>query len=181
MVIIRDIASRSSHWNDGIPDIDSLLDSRNFYDWLIAVIDYACTVRRDQQPDTQLFYMQPSHPGHMAQLGLTVGARHIPSSKRQVAWGVSYSKKLSDDAKIAHDEDAIGACGIIWSIILFMLPTEVTDPVIEVLHDRKIPHMATRYVAPGRGFRIEIGGRHIVFPETSRSPPEFYLIRGYAA
>lgn len=33
----------------------------------------------------------------------------------------------------------------------------------------------------GKGFHLEMGGRHIVFPDVSRSPPEIYLTRGYSA
>ncbi|KAF9062969.1 hypothetical protein BDP27DRAFT_1232872, partial [Rhodocollybia butyracea] len=91
---------------------------------------------------------------------------------------------LSDELKTAHDEDTITASGLFWSIILTTMPTEVTKPVIQTLSDNDVPHMASRYVSPaipGKGFHLELGGRHIVFPDVSRSPPEIYLTRGYSA
>ncbi|KAF9064360.1 hypothetical protein BDP27DRAFT_1230615, partial [Rhodocollybia butyracea] len=88
---------------------------------------------------------------------------------------------LSDESKTAHDGDTIAASGLLWSIILTTMPTEVTKLVIQTLSDNNVPHMASRYVSPGKGFHLELGGRHIVFPVVSRSPPEIYLTRGYSA
>lgn len=93
--------------------------------------------------------MQPTHPGHMAQAGLTMGARHIPKTARQVGWGKSYQKNLSDSEKTDHDTDTIAAAAILWSIIRSTMPTEVTDPVVQLLSDHSVPHMASRYVEPG--------------------------------
>ncbi|KAJ3862971.1 hypothetical protein EV359DRAFT_44058 [Lentinula novae-zelandiae] len=154
------------------PSCDDSSDSRQFFEWLVGVIDYACTVRRNQRP---------THPGHMAQVGLTMGARHIPATARVVGWGTSFYRKLSDESKTQHEQDTISASGILWSMILAMMPTEVTRPVIRVLNDFNVPHLASRYVRPGKGFCLELGGRCIVFPNVSRSPPEVYLTRGYSA
>ncbi|KAF9066237.1 hypothetical protein BDP27DRAFT_1227810 [Rhodocollybia butyracea] len=170
LVVYRNVAQTSPDWDAS--SFDHLLDSVHFYDWIVGVIDYACDVRRDQRPN---------HPGHMAQAGLTMGARHIPKTARRVGWGKSYSKKLSDESKTVHDGDTIAAAGLLWSIILTTMPTEVTKPVIRTLSDNKVPHMASQYVLPGKGFHLELGGRHIVFPDVNRSPPEIYLTRGYSA
>ncbi|KAJ3872231.1 hypothetical protein F5879DRAFT_813539 [Lentinula edodes] len=167
------------------PSCDDSSDSRQFFEWLVGVIDYACTVRRNQRvrPSITQFcwFSYPTHPGHMAQAGLTMGARHIPATARVVGWGTSFYRKLSDESKTQHEQDTISASGILWSMILAMMPTEVTRPVIRVLNDFNIPHLAGRYVRPGKGFCLELGGRRIVFPNVSRSPPEVYLTRGYSA
>ncbi|KAJ3991962.1 hypothetical protein F5050DRAFT_1580479, partial [Lentinula boryana] len=129
------------------------------------------------------------HPGHMAQVALTLGARHIPASDREVGWGVSYYKKLSDEIKISHDEDVIAASGIFWSMIMSTMPAEVTRPMVEILSDQKVPHMATRVDCTwydslfviGKGFHLQLEDRHYVFPNVNRSPPELFLTKGYSA
>lgn len=92
----------------------------------------------------------------MAQVGLTLGARHIPKTARRVGWGQSYSKNLSNETKTAHDQDTIAAAGLLWSIILTTMPVEVTKPVIQTLSDNNVPHMASRYISPGMFFAFPI-------------------------
>ncbi|KAJ3781097.1 hypothetical protein GGU10DRAFT_251544, partial [Lentinula aff. detonsa] len=121
------------------------------------------------------------HPGIMSQAGVTLGARHIPASQRQLGYGVSYYHKLSDEDKATHDEDAIAASGIFWSMVVLTMPTEVTTPMIKNLKECGILHMATRYVAPGKGFHLQLGERHMVFPDVSHTPLELYMTRGYFA
>ncbi|KAJ3978905.1 hypothetical protein F5890DRAFT_1559490 [Lentinula detonsa] len=50
------------------------------------------------------------------------------------------------------------------------------DSAVPESHD-----LNTRYVAPGKGFHLQLGERHMVFPDVSRAPPELYLTRGYSA
>ncbi|KAJ3747075.1 hypothetical protein DFH05DRAFT_1391946 [Lentinula detonsa] len=147
-------------------------DSHIFYHWLAMVIEFACYGYRNQRV---------SHPGHMAQVALTLGARHIPASDCEVGWGVSYYKKLSNEVKISHDEDVIAASGIFWSMIMSTMPAEVTQPMVEILSDQKVPHMATRWIAPGKGFHLQLENRHYVFPNVNCSPPELFLTKGYLA
>ncbi|KAH7870033.1 uncharacterized protein C8R40DRAFT_1017286, partial [Lentinula edodes] len=146
--------------------------SKAFYSWLAEVIEFGCYYRRNQRP---------THPGIMAQVGLTMGARHIPASMRKVGYGTSYYRKLSDESKQLHDEDAIAASGIFWSMALSTMPAEVTAPMVEILSNCNIPHMATQYVAPGKGFHLQIGERHMIYPNVNRAPPELYMISGYSA
>lgn len=85
----------------------------------------------------------------MAQVGLTLGARHIPATARHVGYGVSYSRRLGDAAKIEHDSDVVAASGIVWSMVTAALPGEVIQPIISILDRENIPHLATRWVEPG--------------------------------
>ncbi|KAF5367254.1 hypothetical protein D9757_011697 [Collybiopsis confluens] len=157
LVVIRNVAMS--------PDRDTTTDGEKFYRWLVNVIDYACDVRRNQRPN---------HPGQMTQVGLSMGSRHKrrgPASAKQYGWA----------KKTAHDEDVIAASGIMWSLTTMMMPAEVTEPVVKTLSELDIPRLATRYVQPGKGFRLELDGRQVVFPDVSRLPPEIYLTRGYSA
>ncbi|KAJ3980269.1 hypothetical protein F5890DRAFT_1468398 [Lentinula detonsa] len=111
------------------------LDSKAFYNWMAGVVDFGCDYRRNQRP---------THPGVMSQVGVTLGARHIPASQRQLGYGVSYYHKLSDEVKATHNEDVVAASGIFWSMAISTMPTEVTAPMIKNLSECGIPHMATR-------------------------------------
>lgn len=60
----------------------------------------------------------------MAQVGLTLGACHIPATACHVGYGASYGCKLDDAAKVEHDADVVAASGIVWSMVTAALPGE---------------------------------------------------------
>ncbi|KAF9061365.1 hypothetical protein BDP27DRAFT_1235445, partial [Rhodocollybia butyracea] len=117
------------------------------------------------------------HEGSMTQVGINTGPCHC----RQLGLAKSYQAKLSEEECTAHDEDINGAAGIFWSLILSMMPTEITGPAVRELHENKIPHLATRFVEPGKGFKLTLGNKAVIFSEASRAPPEVYLTKGYSA
>lgn len=87
----------------------------------------------------------------MAQVGLMMGARHIPAAARHVGYGVSYSsRKLANESKVEHDGDVIAASAIVWNMIVAALPGEVVQPLVRTLEQQDIPHLATRWVKPGK-------------------------------
>lgn len=81
----------------------------------------------------------------MTQIGINTGPRHC----RQLGLAKSYQATLSNEDYIAHDEDVNGAAGIFWSLILSMMPTEVTEPVVDALDKNSIPHFQTQFIEPG--------------------------------
>lgn len=81
----------------------------------------------------------------MTQIGINTGPRH----RRQLGLAKSYQATLSNEDCIAHDEDVNGAAGIFWSMILSMMPTEVTEPVVAALQNNSIPHFQTQFIEPG--------------------------------
>ncbi|KIK63239.1 hypothetical protein GYMLUDRAFT_163704, partial [Collybiopsis luxurians FD-317 M1] len=120
------------------------------------------------------------HEGHMAQFSLTQGAQHIPAHAKQLSYGVSYIKNLTDGIKIEHDEDVIGISAILWNLILSTMPMEITQPIIEELANTSVPHMASKWVQPGKGYHLKMGNLQYIFGGASRSPPEVYLTWGYS-
>ncbi|EEB86865.1 hypothetical protein MPER_16027, partial [Moniliophthora perniciosa FA553] len=155
--------------------------ARCFYDWLKTVIEFACQVQKNQcekDPRTQRY----GHDGHMAQFGLTLGARSKrPATGAMIGWGVSYTLKLAHEAHVAHDQDVIAAAAVFWSLIMSMMPSEVTKPILKTLQESHIPQMASRYIEEGQGFTLTLNGKEYHFPNANRGPPELYLTRGYSA
>ncbi|KAL0060974.1 hypothetical protein AAF712_012205 [Marasmius tenuissimus] len=90
------------------------------------------------------------HEGIMTQIGLTNGARdkskkRTPSTGICTGWGVSYKKEYPREECVAHDEDVVAVSSIFWSLIMSMMPSEVTSPVREQLEKHSIPHLASRW------------------------------------
>ena len=81
----------------------------------------------------------------MTQIGLNTG----PRTAQILAWAVSYVGKKDDSYKVANDEDIIAASSFLWSIILSIIPSEITQHVEKYLDDEKLPRIATRNVAEG--------------------------------
>ena len=81
----------------------------------------------------------------MTQVGINLGARHA----RVLGWAKSYTKSLDQEARINHDQDAIGASSIAWSLFQAVMPQEIISPVYEELSNANLPRIATRDVGPG--------------------------------
>ncbi|KAK7049483.1 hypothetical protein VNI00_005514 [Paramarasmius palmivorus] len=136
-----------------------------------------------------------THEGEMTQFGLTNGSRHTRHHKsekgRQIpadatitsfGWGVSYRKKLLEEDCRAHDADVNGAGGIVWSLIAATMPQSVIQEVTSKLSLHKVPHLVSRYIAPGKGYRIKLNEREYVFPDADRAPPpQLFMTWGYSA
>jgi hypothetical protein len=82
----------------------------------------------------------------MAQFGLNTGPRHA----RCVGWCVSYTKTLSEEVMVMHDTEIIGAVSIIYQIVKAHLPAEIGREMETQFSDYKLPHTASRRVAPGQ-------------------------------
>ncbi|KAJ3726396.1 hypothetical protein DFJ43DRAFT_1002177 [Lentinula guzmanii] len=150
-------------------------DSDIFYQWLLDMILYAINVRKNTRPPDPR--VRDGHEGSMTQFGISEGSR----SARQIGYAKSYKTKLTHNDYRAHDEDANAAGGIFWSLARSSMPTEVIDPVVHTLQENHIPHLASNFVAAGKGYRLQLGEAEVIFPEASRAPPELYLTRGYSA
>jgi hypothetical protein len=81
----------------------------------------------------------------MTQVGINLGARHA----RVLGWAKSYTKSLDQKDRFDHDQDAIGAASISWSLFQAAMPQEIISPVYEALSDAGLPRIATRDVDPG--------------------------------
>ena len=90
----------------------------------------------------------------MSQFSLTQGGRHLPAHSRILGYGKSYQKNLTDNEKIAHDEDVVAVSAIFWSLWLSAMPMEVTSPVVKALEDVNLPRMASNHVPPGDLFLL---------------------------
>lgn len=134
----------------------------------------------------------------MAQLGYNSGPRHA----QVFGLAKSYTKNLSKDIKVKHDNDAMSVCALLWALVKAHLPTEVVRD-IRAGQDA-IPglpaSMATRNVEPGtyapkcnlafsktppsfsgNDFVFEWQGKEYHFKEAERAPPEGYLAVDYTA
>ncbi|KAF8204135.1 hypothetical protein BJ912DRAFT_841678 [Pholiota molesta] len=120
---------------------------------------------------------QPTHPGHMAQVGLNTAARHVCV----LGQAKSYTKDLDQGTRINHDTDVIGAVSITWSLIRSVMPVEVLGEVDRALERDGMPRLATRDVCESHGFHIKSNGTVYTFPTAERAPPEAYLAVGYQA
>lgn len=81
----------------------------------------------------------------MTQVGINLGPRHA----RVLGWAKSYTKSLDKDARIDHDQDAVGAASISWSLFQAAMPQEIISPVYKELSMAGLPRIATRDVDPG--------------------------------
>ena len=81
----------------------------------------------------------------MNQIGINLGPRHA----RVLGWAKSYTKSLDQEARFSHDQDAIGAASISWSLFQAAMPQEIISPVYEELSRAGLPRIATRDVNPG--------------------------------
>lgn len=122
-----------------------------------------------------------------------MGPRHA----RVLGWAKSFTKALDQDTMTSHDEDAVGAISIVWSLIQSVMPRDVLDCVDNKLAELKLPRLATRnieegkvsnlyfciqtYILLGHGFHIRLGDQVYEFPTAERAPPEAYLSYGYQA
>ncbi|KAL0057975.1 hypothetical protein AAF712_015369 [Marasmius tenuissimus] len=176
LVVIRGVALPHSE------KASQYVNGSDFYKFLKSVVVLASTKRRNQRP-IEARQKSNGHEGIMTQIGLTNGARdkRTPSTGSCTSWGVSYKRKYPEEDCIAHDEDVVAVSSIFWSLILSMMPREVTAPVKEQLESHSMPHLASRYVEPGRGFSLDLNGKSYDFPLAERAPPEVYLTQGYSA
>ncbi|KIY62671.1 hypothetical protein CYLTODRAFT_338506, partial [Cylindrobasidium torrendii FP15055 ss-10] len=118
------------------------------------------------------------HGGTMAQIGLSMGARHKP----QLDYGKSFLKPSTpDDERERQDIELIGALSIFWAMLHANMPTEIMADVTARINDTLLPYppMATAHVKPGAGYTIHLGGTEYTFPLANRCPPEGYATVGY--
>ena len=81
----------------------------------------------------------------MTQVGINLGPRHA----RVLGWAKSYTRSLDQTTHFDHDQDAIGAASISWSLFQAAMPQEMISPVYEALSDAGLPRIATRDIDPG--------------------------------
>jgi hypothetical protein len=81
----------------------------------------------------------------MTQVGINLGPRHA----RVLEWAKSYTISLNQDTHFEHDQDAIGAASVSWSLFQAAMPQEIMSPVYEALSEAGLPHIATRDIDPG--------------------------------
>lgn len=81
----------------------------------------------------------------MVQIGLNAGPWHA----RVSGFAKSYTKNLSSETKIIHDQEIIGAVSFIWQLIRSVSPPEITGHVEQKLHEEGLPSIATQNVAEG--------------------------------
>jgi hypothetical protein len=96
----------------------------------------------------------------MTQVGINLGPRHA----RVLGWAKSYTKSLDQEARFHHDQDAIGAASISWSLFQAVMPQEIISPVHDALSRAGLPRIAARDVDPGFFFRITL---NIIFYDTT--------------
>ena len=75
-----------------------------------------------------------------------MGPRHA----RVLGWAKSFTKVLDQETMASHDEDAVGAVSIVWSLIQSVMPRDVLDCVDNKLAELKLPHLATRNIGEGK-------------------------------
>ncbi|THH29403.1 hypothetical protein EUX98_g4773 [Antrodiella citrinella] len=130
----------------------------------------------------KLLMMPPNHPGKMAQFGINTGPCHA----RSLGWAKSFTRKLSDDAKAAKDEEVISASSIVWSLLTYCMPVPITEHIEKVLAEEGLPRAASANVPPGTTFTIKWVSRDPENPlpdltfKYERGPPEVYLSRVYS-
>jgi hypothetical protein len=81
----------------------------------------------------------------MAQVGINLEPRHA----FVLGWAKSYTISLDQEARFHHDQDAISAASISWSLFQAVMPKEIISPVHEALSRAGLPHIATHDVDPG--------------------------------
>ncbi|TRM56741.1 hypothetical protein BD626DRAFT_378821, partial [Schizophyllum amplum] len=115
--------------------------------------------------------------GKLVQIGLNLGPRHA----RVIGWAKSFTRKLTMEGMVLHDEDVIGAASLMWAIVQSIFPVEVMNDIENGLDRDWLPNIATRNVPEGEGYKISVGGVVYDFPTAKRGPPTTYLSRGYSA
>ena len=75
-----------------------------------------------------------------------MGPRHA----RVLGWAKSFTKALDQETLTSHDEDAVGAISIVWSLIQSVVPRDVLDCVDDNLAWLELPHLATRNIDEGK-------------------------------
>lgn len=76
-----------------------------------AFLAYLIHHSQDVQQWRKSLYALRIHPVKMVQLWLNMGPRHV------LGWAKSFTKALDQKTLISHDEDAVGAISIVWSLI----------------------------------------------------------------
>ncbi|KAF9221209.1 hypothetical protein BS17DRAFT_635463, partial [Gyrodon lividus] len=71
------------------------------------------------------------HTGVMVQAGLNMGPCHACV----LGWAKSFCKNLDDETKTIHDLKVVGATSMVWSIIRSVVPSEITDHIMECLEE----------------------------------------------
>lgn len=89
---------------------------------------------------------KPNHDGHMAQVGVNMGARQA----RSLSLAISFTKEPSVPAKISQDTDIVGSGGIVWSMARMCLPLEITQHIEDMLVTCNMPRLATRNIKMGK-------------------------------
>ncbi|KAF7367838.1 hypothetical protein MSAN_00848300 [Mycena sanguinolenta] len=155
LAVLRGIAQ-------GTPYSDAL------YDFLERVIQAACDERRD---------VRPTHPGEMVQVGWNAGPRHA----RVFGLAKSFVKILDHLTAVAHDEDAIAAMTLLWSIAKSLLPIEMINLITDAVGEIGLPKIATRNVPEGTGYRVSLAGKTYEFPLYDRAPCEGIFTQDYSS
>ncbi|KAJ6516895.1 hypothetical protein C8R47DRAFT_1313230 [Mycena vitilis] len=147
---------------------DGLEESSVFLAWLKDVVDLAVSERRDVRPDT---------PGKMIQLGFNAGPRHA----HVFGLAKSFTANLDSMTMADHDEGIIAATTLVWGAAKAWLPTDITSSIDDKLSASGMPRIATRNVAEGTGFHLNLAGTEYSFPMVERAPPEAYMTIDYSA
>ena len=81
----------------------------------------------------------------MVQMGLNAGPMHA----RVSGWAVSFTANLSASELEMQDSDIIAAVGMAWRLSVAALPSEIIQPIEDVLKEEGLPRMATQNVGEG--------------------------------
>ncbi|ESK86627.1 hypothetical protein Moror_9731 [Moniliophthora roreri MCA 2997] len=146
---------------------NDMVYGRKLLKWVQDAILEACDNRRD---------VRPSHAGKMVQVGLNMGPRH----RRILGYAKSFTANLDDEERRNQDEKVIGCFGLFWHGVVSFIPGDITAPVRKCLED-EYPQLGTRDIPSGPGFTVVLDGKHYVFSQSQRGPPEGILTAGYAA
>ncbi|KIJ11062.1 hypothetical protein PAXINDRAFT_16020 [Paxillus involutus ATCC 200175] len=115
----------------------STLIGTALYSWLQEVVNQAC----DEHCN-----IWPTHTGEMVQTGLNMGPCHA----RSLGWAKSYCKDLDEEMQTDHDLEVVGAASMAWSIIRSVVPSEITDHIMEHLKEEGLPSLVTHNIAEGQ-------------------------------
>ena len=104
----------------------------------------------------------------MIQIGWNTGARTVPKAKkgktpskpaayrpdwagkttRVLGFAKSFVKNLTDDEKVEHDKELIGAMSLLWALVVGFIPLDIIDPVRTKLRE-EYPPLGTAHIPPG--------------------------------
>ncbi|KAF8145241.1 hypothetical protein K438DRAFT_1630451 [Mycena galopus ATCC 62051] len=121
--------------------------------------------------------LQPTHPGKMVQVGWNAGPRHA----RIFGLAKSYTTNIDQEVAIEHDQDVITALTLTWIIAKAFLPMEMISSITDAVGEIGLPRLATRNIAEGTGYRLNLGGKHYEFPLYECAPCEGLLTQNYAS